>query len=128
MSPPSTKSAKKNPTDFGHIALIKHQGNSLTHQQSMQGVCKVIRKKRKEGFIYVKKIKGDIVFLQETHSNLQTKRMWTTESGNPIFLCHGEKSHKRHCNFIKKKFEIYYWKDSYGSRGQIPASQCECEQ
>ena len=47
-------------------------------------------KKRKELFLYFKKMKYDIVLMQETHSEKCNETIWSSEFGSKIYFSHGD--------------------------------------
>ena len=50
--------------------------------------------KRKELFLYIAKMKYDIVFLQETHSDKDNETIWRSEWGGQAFFAHGDTQSK----------------------------------
>ena len=46
-------------------------------------------RKRRIIYTWCRKRKADIIFLQETHSKLETERQWKNEWGTEIIMSHG---------------------------------------
>ena len=55
--------------------------------QNVRGL-KTDKVKRETVFNHLKS-KGDVIFLQETHSTMESEKLWKNECGNETFFSHG---------------------------------------
>ena len=57
---------------------------------------------RRTIYTWYRKRKADIIFLQETHSKLETERQWKNEWGAEIIMSHGSANSRGVAILIKK--------------------------
>ena len=72
--------------------------------QNVRGL-KTDKVKRETVFNYLKS-KGDIVFLQETHSTLESENLWKNECGCEMFFSHGASNSSGVMIFFSNNLEI----------------------
>ena len=65
-------------------------------------------KKRKMIFIWCRKQKADIIFLQETHSKKDTEMYWKNEWGSEIILSHGSSNSCGVQSLLKKVLIVQF--------------------
>ena len=53
-------------------------------------------------FMYLKKKRYDIIFLQETHSDNKSARWWSTQWEKKIWFSHGKKDFQQVCTEMSK--------------------------
>ena len=76
-------------------------------------------KKRKSIFSWCKKQKGDIIFLQETHSTEKAEKEWKINWGGEIFFSNGKSNKRGVTILIKKGLDFEEEKVITDSRGRI---------
>jgi len=64
-----------------------------------------IFQKRRTVFTWCRKRKADIIFLQETHSTLNTDVQWKNEWGAEIITCHGSSNARGVAVLIRNVFD-----------------------
>ena len=63
-------------------------------------------KKRQAIFNWLKRLKYDIVFLQETHSTSLVEKQWENEWGNKTFFSHGSNNSRGVCILFKSGLDF----------------------
>ena len=63
--------------------------------------------KRRTIFTWCRKKKGDIIFLQETHSTKEIETQWKSEWGGKVFFAHGSHDSKGVAVLIKNGIDIH---------------------
>ena len=59
-------------------------------------------KKRKTIFTWCRKQKADFIFLQETHSKIDSEKCWRNEWGGEIIMAHGSSNSRGVAILVKK--------------------------
>jgi len=73
--------------------------------------------KRRSVFVWLKELKADIIFLQESHSHKNKEKAWKREWGADIIFAHGESNARGVCILLKENLNyeiINKQKDKWG--------------
>ena len=63
-------------------------------------------KKRRTIFAWCRKMKTDVIFLQETHSKIETENQWEREWGGKILFSHGSSNARGVVILFRNEFDI----------------------
>ena len=83
--------------------------------------------KRKQVFMYVKKLGNTITFLQETHSIEADEKIWKSEFGGTIVFSHHERNSRGVTILINPKSQVCVKKVSSSNEGRYVAIDCTIE-
>ena len=82
-------------------------------------------RKRKELFMYVKKLKYDVVFMQETHSEKEVEKIWKAEYGGTMILSHGDNRSRGAAILFRTNLQCKIEKVSCHENGRYVIVDCE---
>ena len=86
---------------------------SSINANGLQNNCK-----RKELFLYLKKLQDDVIFVQETHCMTSIQNMWRNEWGGQIIFSHGENDARGVMIMFKPNLKVKCKQISYSVDGR----------
>ena len=76
-------------------------------------------KKRKTIFTWCRKQKADFIFLQETHSKIDSEKCWRNEWGGEIIMAHGSSNSRGVAILVKKDVDCTIHSKLLGPLGTV---------